>query len=314
MESYDLAVAWTWPPDEEFIRFMEEAAVRHHAQLLRIDAANVSRILRRLELNTLQIHRILDRASDENEMFLPLARWVHDHFRAEDPNAPRPLNPQDLMIRAADKATMHLEFISAGLVVPHTVILPPAASEPHARLAPGQMDLLKVPFVVKPANTTGGGNGVVMGVRTVEEVATLRRTNPHDKYLVQETIKPAYLGDFRAWFRVFFVCGSIYPCWWDDQTHAYEEVAPDDERFFGLEILRKATITIAGVCGLDFFSTELALTQDGRLVAVDYVNEMCDMRVQSRIPNGVPEALVRRVAERLVLASMGPTDSQRVSP
>ncbi len=314
MEKFDLAVAWTWPPDAEFVGLIEAAAHIRGASLLRIEANNVRQVLHDLEVGGIRIRRILDRASDENEAFVPLARWVQLHASAEDPSAPRPINSHELMMRAADKATMHLEFLSAGLSVPHTYILPPAASHPTAMLPAAELVRLGVPFVVKPANTTGGGNGVVMGVKTAAEVTVLQRTHPGDKYLVQELIKPAYLGDYRAWFRVFFVCGETQLCWWDDQTHAYEEVSPDDERFFGLDVLRSVTSTIAGVCGLDFFSTELAQKQDGRVVAVDYVNEMCDMRLQSTVPNGVPAPVVRRVAERLVAVSLMENTPQGVSP
>lgn len=314
MESFDLAVAWTWPPDAEFVGLIEEAALAHKASILRIEAHNVRQILHALEVGGIRIRRILDRASDESDVFVPLARWVQSHANAEDPSAPRPINTHELMLRAADKATMHLEFLSAGLSVPHTYIFPPAASHPDAMMPPEELHQLGVPFVVKPANTTGGGNGVVVGVRSTDEVRELRRTHPGDKYLVQELIRPAYLGDYRAWFRVFFVCGDTHLCWWDDRTHVYEEVSDDDERFFGLDVLREVTRNIAAICGLEFFSTELAQTQDGRVVAVDYVNEMCDMRPQSTVPNGVPLHVVRRVAERLVRVSVTGNTPQGVSP
>lgn len=309
MESFDLAVAWTWAPDVEFVRLLEKAVDARDARFLRIGTDNVRRTLHALQEGTLQISRILDRASDENEEFAPLARWVRERSQARDPTAPRPWNPHDLMVRAADKATMHLEFLSAGLAVPHTVILPPAAIHPQATVTRADIGSLGIPFVVKPANTTGGGNGVVMGVRSVEAVTAIRRSHPGDKYLLQETIRPAYLGDFRAWFRVFYVCGDVIPCWWDDQTHVYEEVSAEDERYFALDRVHAAVRTIANVCRLDFFSTELAHTPDGRLVAVDYVNEMCDMRVQSSTPNGVPDAVVQRIADRIAALSVGSTYS-----
>lgn len=314
MESFDLAVAWTWPPDAEFVGLIEAAAHEQRVSFLRIEARNVRQIQHALEVGGVRVRRILDRASDENDAFAPLARWIQSHASAEDPSAPRPINSHELMLRAADKATMHLEFLSAGLSVPHSVILPPAASHPGAVLPAEEFDRLGVPFVVKPANTTGGGNGVVLDVRTAAEVAVLQRTHPGDKYLVQELIRPAYLGDYRAWFRVFYVCGDTHLCWWDDRTHVYEEVSPDDERFFGLDVLRRTTMTIAGICGLDFFSTELVQTQDGRVVAVDYVNEMCDMRLQTTVPTGVPSPVVRRIAGQLVKSSVTGNTPQGVSP
>jgi hypothetical protein len=52
------------------------------------------------------------------------------------------------------------------------------------------------------------------------------------------------------------------------------------------------TATIHTVSGLDFFSSEIAVTRDGRFVAVDYVNEICDMRQQSDHVDGVPDDVV----------------------
>ena len=139
MESFDLAVAWTWAPDEEFVRLLEEAVAARDARFLRIGTDNVRQTLRGLQEGTLQISRILDRPSDENEAIVPHPRWVQERIRSGDPAAPRPWNPHDVMVRAADKATMHLEFLSAGLVVPHTVILPPAATHPQATVTPADI-------------------------------------------------------------------------------------------------------------------------------------------------------------------------------
>ena len=127
-----------------------------------------------------------------------------------------------------------------------------------------------------------------------------RRHHRNDKYLIQETLKPAYLGDFRAWFGVFYAFGRIIPCWWDDQTHTYEVIVPEDEQVFGLGGLRLITSKIQQICKLDFFSTELVFTRDQKYVAVDYVNEMCDMRLQSVHRDGVPDTIVGEIVDSLV--------------
>jgi hypothetical protein len=55
--------------------------------------------------------------------------------------------------------------------------------------------------------------------------------------------------------------------------------------------------TIQEVCSLDFFSSEIALTEEARFVVVDYVNEVCDMRLQSKHRDGVPDDVVLRIQE-----------------
>ena len=66
-----------------------------------------------------------------------------------------------------------------------------------------------------------------------------------------------------------------------------------------LASLSAITSSIQNICKLDFFSTELVLTPDEKIVAVDYVNEMCDMRFQSRHEDGVPDSLVKTIVQRL---------------
>jgi hypothetical protein len=113
--------------------------------------------------------------------------------------------------------------------------------------------------------------------------------------LLQKFITPAVLGDRRAWFRVFYAFGETILCWWDDVTHIYDEVSADEESRFGLEGLHAIGRKVAEICALEFFSSEVALTDDGTPVVVDYVNEVCDMRLKSRHRDGVPDAVVHMI-------------------
>lgn len=210
---------------------------------------------------------------------------------------------------------MHLEFLTHGIHVPHTIILPPARETPTLTFDPSELTSLGTPFVVKPANTTGGGVGVFMNGKTIEDIQRQRLVHPSDKYLVQQRIVPVYLSEMRAWFRVYFAFGETFLCWWDDRTHIYEVVSAEEEEMFGLTPMRDRIRTTAKICGLDFFSAEYSMTSDGSFVSVDYVNEMCDMRPRSTTPNGVPEELLDWVSAQLILTVQGlkrtGTDSNR---
>jgi carbamoylphosphate synthase large subunit len=98
---------------------------------------------------------------------------------------------------------MHLEFITGGLQVPYTVILPPFHERKSVTLVPSDLAHLGNPFVIKPANTTGGGTGVVLNAATVEDVLAARQLHKNDKYLLQEFIVPKQLDGKRGWFRVY---------------------------------------------------------------------------------------------------------------
>jgi hypothetical protein len=108
------------------------------------------------------------------------------------------------------------------------------------------------------------------------------------------------LSGRQAWFRVFYVRGTIIPCWWHPVTHVYGLLTPEQETEFELAPLYSITATIARVCKLDWFSTEIVLSPCGRYVVVDYVNDGIDTRIQSKAADGVPDKVMREVAERLV--------------
>jgi hypothetical protein len=299
--TYDLAVAWTWKFDREFIHLVERAALDASLNVLLIDPLSIAQVTEDVRNRSLYFKFFLDRASDEDEIFLPLARLIQKRGREQEQSSCiRPLNPLDLIVRASDKATMHLEFLSYGMNVPYTIIISPYNHKKEVELTLSELAKLGRPFIIKPANTTGGGLGVVTGAETLKDIIDARQHHRNDKYLLQETIKPVLIGNRRAWFRVFYAFGGIQLCWWDDQTHLYEILDPMDEALDGLRELRNLVRNVHDICKLDFFSTEFVLTIEKRVIAVDYVNEMCDMRVQSSYPDGVPDQVVKGIVELLV--------------
>jgi len=300
-QGFDIAVAWNWDLDREFLQCIDSAATGRGLTTYFIDQRNLAETLSKLQDDTLFFRVFLDRASDEDERFLPLASVVSQIARASSRHETlRVINPHDLFRRASDKATMHLEFLSYGIHVPYTIIITPYSQRKEVELSLSELALLGRPFIIKPANTTGGGVGVVLGAESLKDVIETRQHHKNDKYLLQQKVVPIDLGHRRGWFRVFYAFGLIVPCWWNDQTHVYEELTPKDEEAFGLQPLRSAATTIREICGLDFFSTEIAMTVPEKIVVVDYVNEMCDMRLQSSHPDGVPDQVVFSIAKALV--------------
>ena len=312
----DLALAWNWEYDDDFIRVVEDVAQSRGLSTYRIQRSNLEEALHRLKEKTLHFRVVFDRASDEDDSFHPLAHEFLRLHRATD----RPLriiNPYELHKRASDKATMHLELLAHGVDVPYTIIVTPYNHKKELELSLTDLARLGRPFIIKPANTTGGGIGVVLGAETLKDVLETRQHHKNDKYLLQESVKPAYLSENRGWFRVFYAFGTTIPCWWDDQTHVYERVTLEDERTFGLERLHEIAATIQQACHLDFFSTEVVYARDHRLIVVDYVNEICDMRLQSKYPDGVPDQVVTTIAGLIANFAAGqidnPTEERSVS-
>lgn len=300
-KKFDLAIAWNWEYDKDFINRIEEIAHRNGISSYQIHPDNVREVYHLVKENKLFFRVFLDRASDVDEEFEPIARLsLHSELHNDPHQRIALINPHDLMHRAADKATMHLEFLTNDIEVPHTIIMSPFRHEPAPKLTDEQLAVIGKPFIIKPANTTGGGIGVVLDAQSLNDVLEARKHYEDDKYLLQELIKPVQYGERKAWFRVFYAFGKIIPCWWDDVTYIYEPVTPEDERKYDLYELRTITKKIYRVCRLHFFSTEIATTANHRFVVVDYVNEMCDMRFKSAAPDGVPNESVDKIIHAMI--------------
>ena len=292
VEHFDLAVAWDWEYDRGFISLLEREIQHHGLRFYSISHHNVHETLKLLQKGILTFTTFLDRASDADENFLPLARHVRK-------SPVKFLNHPDAVSHAIDKATMHLEFLTKGIDVPYTIIISPYNKKRDVELSLSELAHLGRPFIIKPANTTGGGIGVILGAETLKDVIESRQHHKNDKYLLQGKIMPGWLGPRKAWFRVFSACDTTIPCWWDDETHIYANVSNDEMSIHGLEPLITTTQKISEVCGLEFFSTEVAITEEKKFIVVDYVNDICDMRLQSQHPDGVPDAVVEKLCGSL---------------
>jgi hypothetical protein len=292
MTPIDLAIAWNWEFDRDFVLSIEGECSQRGLSTWRIEDHNLAETVRLLAGDRLAFGAFFDRASDADEAYLALQPYV-------DRPGVRCFNPHRLVLHAADKATMHLELITHGVYVPNTIILPPVRQRKALELTQADIERVGIPFVIKPANTTGGGTGVIMNASTLARISGARLEHPDDKYLVQETIHPVTLDGRRAWFRAYHAFGTTILCWWDDTTHQYTPVAPEQESGFGLDGLRQVMEIIRRTCRLDFFSSEIAITAERKFIVVDYVNEVCDMRRKSLYVNGAPDEAVSMIARLL---------------
>jgi hypothetical protein len=287
---YDLCFAWNWEYDADFAALLAAACQRRGISAYQVTPENLEATLQALHNGELRYRAYFDRASDGDERFLPLAEWT----KAEGLLW---LNPAHLAQRVWDKAYCHTSLAKAILNMPRTIIIPPHQIQPD--LPPVDLTSLGSSFTIKPAHG-GGGLGVVTGATTWEQVLATRQQFPTDQYLLQAYIIPAQLDGREAWFRMLHCAGHSYTNWWNTQTHIYTRVSVEEEQRYGLAPLRELTDAIASLCGLDLFTSEIALTLDGMFIIVDYVNDPIDMRIQSKAVDGVPDELAAEVAQRLV--------------
>lgn len=291
MMMYDFCLAWNWKFDADFAALIEKACRLHGVSLLQITPENILDILPSLTNHQTAFQVFLDRASDADTRFFPIVQWAKEQGVNQ-------INPSEKAVQSWDKTTMHLILIDAGLYAPYTIILPPYKEQPV--IAPVDLSPLGQPFIIKPSHG-GGGDGVIMDATSFAQVLAARQEYPADKYLLQFHIVPALLNSRPAWFRVVYCAGKVYPCWWDTKTHVYAPVTALEEQQYALHRLYDVTAAIARLCELEMFSTEIAFTPNGLFVVVDYVNDLIDLRLQSKAEDGVPDALAEDLVDQLIL-------------
>jgi hypothetical protein len=293
MEIYHLGLATDCPLDDDFFSHIELVAHSKGLMTYRVHPANFDETLVRIQSGQIKFLFYYDRASDSSPEFRDLNRMLHKEHVIQLIN----LEKQDL---AADKSLMHRQFIISEISVPKTIILPEYENQNFTHLDTNDLDFLGRPFVIKPSIHTGAGDGVVMNATVLTEIEQKRIKLPNDKYLIQEKVFPKEDEFGRYWFRVFYICGTIIPTWWNDQSHRYRSFLDEDYELIDRAEINNIMNKIYRICGLNFFSTELAITKENKIYAIDYVNEICDMRFQSRFYDGVPDVVVKMITEEIV--------------
>jgi len=284
----DICLPWYWEFDIDFVHFVEQACHEQGLTLWQITPDNLLESINALYQGSRTFNTLLDR-SQGDDRFLPINRWAKEYNKKR-------INPTEISKWSEDKATMHLELITAGVQTPHTILLAPFLEQPVLPVL--DLNPLGSQFVIKPSNE-GGGEGVILGAFSLEQVLRARMEFPEQKYLLQSTVTPRTIQGRPAWFRVFYAVGKTYSCWWHPLTHVYAEVTSSEEHRYELTPLHDLTRRIASLCRLDWFTTEIALTLED-FVVVDYVNDEIDTRIQSKAVDGVPDEVMRNIASQLV--------------
>jgi hypothetical protein len=293
MTNYNLCLAWNSQDDADFALLLEKACALQSLSFLQVTPNNLEKVLQTLRDQQGSFQVLLDRATDTDPRFLPLIQWAEEHQSYC-------IDPYQKTMHANDKASIHLDFITAGLQTPYTIILPSFQDQPF--LSTFDLKSIGEKFAVKPAHGSGG-EGVILEANSLDLVLSVRQKFPADRYLLQARIIPRELDSRPAWFRVIYCVGEIYPCWWDPDTHIYALVNSMEEERYGLQDLRYMTAMIAGITELGIFSTEIAFTQEGLFVVVDYVNDQLDLRLRSKETTGVPDEIVQSLVSAIAGAA-----------
>lgn len=293
MEVFNIALATDCRLDDDFFKIIEANAGRKNLSTYLIYPYNLDETLSKVENNQISFSALYDRASDTSFQFrnlYPLLAKNQCYY----------LVNLDNQKTAADKSIMHTYFVENNINVPKTVILPAYSEQKILNVSERDFNALNRPFVIKPSLHTGAGSGVYLNAYTLPEIEQRRKQFPDDKYLIQEKIYPREIYLKRFWCRSFYVCGTVITTWWNDYRHRYEVLSDNDQIRLDLDKIQEIMHRIHHICKLHFFSTELAITESNKIYAIDYVNEICDMRLKSTYPDGVPDEIVEQIAEKIV--------------
>ena len=209
------------------------------------------------------------------------------------------IDPPDRALAAFDKARLHARLIGAGIHVPYTIFAPWQGMEGF-QLSEADRAVLGSPFVIKPAMGYGR-RGLVLDATSELDLARSVKAWGAGDYLLQRRVAARVINDWPAYFRVYYVFGSVWCCWWNCHNDNYRLATPQEIETLNLRPLEDIIRRIAGLTGMNFFSSEIAWVESGEFVVIDYVNDQCHMLSQSADPQrGVPDEVVAAIAQRLV--------------
>jgi hypothetical protein len=309
-----------------FDRWLARSAAARGLACALIHDGIVHEAIRRLAAGELTIGFHLDYFALWHVPEDPYARLA----QAVQDSGGRPVNAPARSRLFTDKAAAHLELARHGLGVPESIILRPWTADRKVTTDEWQRLRLDEPgaFVyVKPANGYGGRGVHRIPVSTPDAlttaIASARNSDRRETYLVQREVRCVRFrcddGVTRpAYWRVLHCLGDFLVFWWNGHEAAcgrpaYREVTLNEVYRLELQPLYEAAEALADLCGLEWFSTEFCLSEGGEpsrfmlrgadgldrpLVVIDYVNDQCDVDVQSRCPGAPPDAIVAHLAER----------------
>jgi hypothetical protein len=330
---YDLTIslpAADTPCLAAFTRWLAGAAAAHGLRFAVLQEGVLAGAARRLGTGDLTIGYHLNyfsRWHRPDDPYERLAQAVADAGGC-------PVNPPARACLFTDKAAAHAELACRGLGVPDTILVRPWAPDrpltrpERARL---RLDEPGARVFIKPANGFGG-RGVVRAERSDAKTlaaafAAARHHDRRDTYLVQRAVRCPRLEcddgvERAAYWRVLYCLDELIPFWWsraeDGSGPGYRALSREEVRAHRLRPVLAYAAALARLSGLNWFSTELCLSSGpepsryrvsrgrGRtwpVVAIDYVNDQCDVDVQSRWPTAPPDAVVRHVAWRFAEAA-----------
>lgn len=277
------------------LRLMHEAMSAHGLSCLLINNSSVNGAIEAARKGSLRPLVYLDLCSGPGTVFQQLLRTMADagvHALCD----PRTLE-------WTFKANSHPALEKAGLPLPPSVIL--KRTDPDRDLTSEELARLGDRCVIKPSFGVAGLGAVIGVAPTRAQIASARDYNRQDDWLIQKMMSWTKFGDRQAYIRAYNILGYRTLMWWNNEK-GYSSLTWDDLQRHDLLPAVEMIDRIAAVTGVEFFSTEIAITADAgqaptqsRFCLIDYVNDQCDIDPHAHPGRSPPESWVRWICERL---------------
>jgi len=287
METFDLGIAWDNDADNEFVGELNERALKEGLKPYLIHIYNFYASLKDITENKISFRFLLNRTSDDDPVF----RGLPDFLKRKGITF---INHPDKAKESRDKFKMHLKFNSHDISVPKTALLNPEDDRKSLEL---KIKYVSKPFVLRPAD--GYGEEAILDAQSLDDVIKLKEQHGDIKYIAQEKILHKSLENKPAWFRVFYCCGKVIPCWWHPKTHVYDILTMKQVYALGLYDMWYTARKISQVCKLNFFSAEVVIKDDEKFLVAS-LNDQPYMRRKSKFNDGVPDEIVDKVIQNIV--------------
>ncbi len=281
--------------NSRLVELFHEAMSQRGLSVLLVNGDNVQHAIREIQSGWLQPYVYLDLASSTDPRFNDLAHAAAQRgiYVVDEPQG---------LTTWTSKASSHERLLKAGLPLPPTVILPSGSAD--RELTADERSDVGDRCAIKPS--VGFGNrGVMLGVEpTRANIARARDYDRNDDWLIQKMIRWTRYDQRSAYLRGYHVLGHRSLLWWckEGAHDRYDLFTWDDLHRFDLLPAVELIDRVAAVSGIDFFSTEIAITDStgpDRFVLIDYINDQCDMDPEARPGTSpAPEPWIKWVCDR----------------